>query len=319
MTITFYLNQDRKHNLYCRVSDGKERSIFSLGYAVAPSSWDSINETLSENDPHYYTLLRLKNELEGMAYSLKEEGKEGVVDIIKDYVLEMTKENGIDSIDKEIFNNNKSLDVPDYDSFMMAFEKATGNKAKDYMVEIEKNRIHLYSNTESYTIDSEESAAADIFEFIYNEWYEGLTVKFSVDVWDKLFQKYKSDLEKPLPQKAVLLPKVYGKWREYWDQYSYNHHEDDPNRIILKEFKEESWRHLMVFLQSYDDKFSPILIANELGPELCISVILAMAEFFNEEQCILDYCKLYFEIKCKEDENFKKVSVNNKVLYVIED
>ena len=44
MKVAFYLNENRKKNLYCRISDGVERVTFSLDYCVDAKKWDPKKE-----------------------------------------------------------------------------------------------------------------------------------------------------------------------------------------------------------------------------------------------------------------------------------
>lgn len=63
MTIAFYLNNERKQNLYCRISEGKERAVFSLGYKVDNKDWNKVKEELVWSNPHHHTLINLKKYL----------------------------------------------------------------------------------------------------------------------------------------------------------------------------------------------------------------------------------------------------------------
>jgi hypothetical protein len=83
MKIAFYLVPNRKKNLYCRISDGKERITFSLEYAVAPEEWDEKNEMLDDEDVQFYTLRELKSRLTKKYHLLKTEAKENILTLLK--------------------------------------------------------------------------------------------------------------------------------------------------------------------------------------------------------------------------------------------
>lgn len=71
MKIVYYIESDRKENLYCRISDGENRVSFPLGYIIATGEWKELEEGVSIEDPHYTTLMNLKEYLSNRYLELK--------------------------------------------------------------------------------------------------------------------------------------------------------------------------------------------------------------------------------------------------------
>jgi hypothetical protein len=63
MKIVYYLNEGRKKNLYCRISDGTERVTFSLEYTVELEKWNAKKNEVDFEDFHYFTLRNFKDYL----------------------------------------------------------------------------------------------------------------------------------------------------------------------------------------------------------------------------------------------------------------
>ncbi|HEY4286964.1 MAG TPA: hypothetical protein VGN00_07680 [Puia sp.] len=131
-----YLTPGRKKNLYCRISDGKERVTFSLEYAVDPQKWDSKKEILDDEDVHYYTLLQLKDRLNKKYHALKTDGKESVLNLLKNEVDSLMAGNGLEGLARSLFDfENKGSGVPPYDDFIKAFEKHSGLTKSEFKVQ----------------------------------------------------------------------------------------------------------------------------------------------------------------------------------------
>jgi len=127
MTVAYYLVPDRKTNLYCRISDGKDRVTFSLDYHVNEKKWNSKKEELDQNDVHYFTLGEFKDELYTKYHLLKATDEKNLLGILKKEAENLMNGKGLDGIAESVFNlRNKDYGIPPYDEFIKAFEKHSG-------------------------------------------------------------------------------------------------------------------------------------------------------------------------------------------------
>src|SRR5258705_10526884 len=76
MKITFYLSGNRKKNLYCRVSDGKERFTLSLGKSIEVDQWDEEKEGPKNDFDLAEDLKGIKGYLEQKYHELKLNAKQ---------------------------------------------------------------------------------------------------------------------------------------------------------------------------------------------------------------------------------------------------
>ncbi|UFH57736.1 hypothetical protein [Spirosoma sp. KNUC1025] len=135
MTIAFYLDQARKKNLYCRLSDGSAQIAFPLGYTVEADRWDRDWQETTPEDPHFLTLGSFRSyldrryhELCGLAVPVAT-----VLATLKHEAQTWIATSGLDGIAQALFDDqNSSRQLPAYTAFLRAFEAYSGHSPADY-------------------------------------------------------------------------------------------------------------------------------------------------------------------------------------------
>lgn len=173
MKIAYYLNEERKKNLYCRISDGTERVTFSLEHAIDPKEWNIKREEPKDNDVYHFTLLDLKKYLTNRYHELKTEGKESILTILKNEATTFLDGSGIQGIARKMFDfANGKDDLPKYDEFLQAFEKYSGLKKEDYKAETVGWQMHFHTDDKVYEVDTYEGRIAFLKSIIEGKSYD---------------------------------------------------------------------------------------------------------------------------------------------------
>lgn len=300
MTITFYLNNERKQNLYCRISDGLKRATFSLGCKVGNECWDHKNETPIYGTPHYHTVKNLKNYLITLSKELRDKGETEIPKKIKDTISQIIKSTGISGIDRFLFNKTKSIGVPEFDVFTKAFDRFCNVKDGQYSIEVIDDQIWFYTNKGNYIAHTYEGLKAELNDFISRESYEEL---YNTDLSAWNFVLMDGGMV-PGIGKGEMYRHLFIEWRRYWAN-KYNRVKRNARRNNHLEYlKEDSWKALQVFIDGYAESTTPIHDAEELDTDLCVWLILAMLQIFDKDTCLEEYCEYYFtDWHCEEIDN----------------
>lgn len=286
MTITFYLNNERKQNLYCRISEGKERAVFSLGYKVDSKDWNKAKEELVWNDPHHHTLVNLKKYLSELSEEMRAQGKSDIPNRIKNTLSDITKTDGISGIDRILFNKKKSEGVPEYDSFVKAFEKFSKLKKGKYNVEVLDNQIWFHTEDICYIGHTYEGLTAELKEMVDNRWYDEL---YHTD-----FSAWNDVLTDPGITRGNMYRELFKEWRIFWSDKYRDIKESVGKTDHLDAMKEDSWRALQVFMECYSESTTPLQDADNLDMDLCACLILAMLNVYDKDTCYTEYCESHF-------------------------
>lgn len=294
MTVTFYLNEKRKQNLYGRINNGNERSVFSLGYHVSEEMWDIKRNMLTWEDPHYYTLEKLKQFLEDKAIELRAQGKDEIPTRLKVIIEDLTNKDGIDGISRYLFDTNRAEGVPQYNTFVKAFEKFSKLKPNQYKAEPIDNKMRFHTDSAIFIVDTREGLTHEINNFIDRNLYDELSMT-NLSAWNEVFMDAGEVLGRPPVPKGVFYREMYSQWRQYWS----HEYEETIARGLhtnnLKEEKEDSWKALQVLMACYDTSTTIIHDAYELGMELGACAILSTLNIYNKEVCLDEYCDFNFE------------------------
>ena len=286
MTITFYLNNERKQNLYCRISEGKERAVFSLGYKVDSKDWNKAKEELVWNDPHHHTLVNLKKYLSELSEEMRAQGKSDIPNRIKNTLSDITKTDGISGIDRILFNKKKSEGVPEYDSFVKAFEKFSKLKKGKYNVEVLDNQIWFHTEDNCYIGHTYEGLTAELKEMVGNRWHDEL---YHTD-----FSAWNDVLTDPGITRGNMYCELFKEWRIFWTEKYRDIKESVGKTDHLDAMKEDSWRALQVFMECYSESTTPLQDADNLDMDLCACLILAMLNVYDKDTCYTEYCEFHF-------------------------
>lgn len=294
MTITFYLNNDRKQNLYCRISEGKERAVFSLGYKVDSKDWNKVKEELRMSDPHHHTLISLKKFLNELSEEMRAHGKSDIPNRIKNTLSDITKADGISGIDRMLFNRKKSEGVPDYDRFIAAFEKYSKLKRGEYNVEVLDNQIWFHAENICYIGHTSEGLTAELKEMVEKRWYDEL-YHSDFSAWNAVLMDGGEALGSPGIERGKMYPELFREWRIFWAENYREIKESIGKTNHLDALKEDSWRALQIFMECYSESTTPLQDADNLDSDLCACLILAMLNIYDKDTCYTEYCEFHFE------------------------
>ena len=294
MTITFYLNNDRKQNLYCRISEGKERAVFSLGYKVDNKDWNKAKEELAWTDPHHHTLANLKKYLGELSEEMQAQGKTNIPNRIKNTLSDITKTDGISGIDRILFNKKKSEGVPEYDCFIEAFEKFSKLKKSNYIVEVLDNEIWFHTEDTCYIGHTCEGLTAELKEMVENRRYDEL-YNTDLSAWNNVLMDGGEAIGSPGIGRGTMYRELFNEWRIFWADKYKEIKECVGKTDHLDAQKEDSWKALQVFMECYSESITPLQDAENLDMDLCSCLILAMLNVYDKDTCYAEYCESHFE------------------------
>jgi hypothetical protein len=157
MKITYYLNKKQKKNLYCRISDVNKEVTFSLDHSIASKDWNSKKEEISDDNEYYYTLIDFKKYLAKKYHEFQIEGKDKILEQLKNEAISFTQEKGLEELAEHMFNYfNKEYNIPEYKMFVQAFEKFSKLKKGEYRVETVGELIHFHAKDKVFEMNTYE-------------------------------------------------------------------------------------------------------------------------------------------------------------------
>lgn len=292
MKIAYYLNEGRKKNLYCRISDGTERVSFSLGYTIDPKTWNANQEQGDYNDPYFYTLWSFKSYLGKRYHELKglEVPSPNVLATLKSEAESFIDGTGIEGIARKMFDDdNKEDGIPTYDQFLQAFEKYSGLERSAYKAQTIDNIIHFHTAEGSVLeIDTYAGLIARLKSFVERRSYDEIYSETNNAIWSEIY------LDAGI-EKHVFMPKLLREWKNFWDEKYTSIKERVGKTDHLDKTKEHSWRQLQVFMECYDDAGDIIELSMDIDEsDLYPMVVVTMLQVFNAEVCYDEYCESEF-------------------------
>jgi hypothetical protein len=289
MKTTYYLNKGRNKNLYCRINDGKERATFSLEYTVNEKDWDPRGESVKFKDEYYFILNDFKKYLNERYEKLKYEGKDHIIDRLKNEALSFMKDSGIEGVAKNLFNHyNKKDHIPEYDDFVKAFEKFSNLKKGEYKVEAIGSMIHFHTEDVVYEMDTYEGKTANLKFLIKNRLYDEIYTETDKSIWSHIYVDAGID-------KIVFLPEMLLEWEKYWNQQYKEIQEKIGKTNHLDAHKEESWRSFQVFMNCYNDAGDIIDLAYNINDFILFPLsVITMLRIFDPDVCYQEYCECEF-------------------------
>ena len=311
MKISYYLNEGRKKNLYCRISDGTERVTFSLEYAVSLENWNSKKEEINFEDIYYFTLLDFKKYLYKRYQDLKKEEKTNILNILKNEALSILEKSGIEGIARKLFDDNNEINgLPKYDEFVLAFEKYSNLKKGSYKTETVGTAIHFHTGDNIFEVDSYEGKIAFLKSIIDGESYDEIYGETNKNIWSEIY--IDAGIEK-----HIFLPKMLSKWESFWNKEYQNVKESVGKTNHLDEMKQHSWRQFQIFMECYNDCGDIINLAYDIDDlELYPISVITMLNIFDAESCYSEYCEHEFGMSEWESISINDEDDNSPVLYI---
>jgi len=306
MKIAYYLNESRKKNLYCRISDGTERVTFSLEHTIDPKEWNVKKEEVKNDDVYFFTLIDFKKYLTNRYHELKAEGKENILTILKNEALTFLDGSGIEGIARKMFDSENEKDnLPKYDNFLLAFEKYSNLKKGDYKAKAVGSQIHFHTDNEIYEMDTYEGKTAFLKAAIENRIYEDIYIMTNQKIWSEIY--IGTGIEK-----HKFLPKMLSEWRTYWEDTYQDIKEKVGKTEHLDKDKEHSWKQFQVYMECYNNSGDAIELAYEIDDFLLYPIaVIVMMQIFDADTCYQEYCELEFyesneweSIDLNDDDNY---------------
>lgn len=290
MKVAFYLTPGRKKNLYCRINDAKDRITFSLEYAVDPQKWNSKKEILDDDDVNYYTLLEFKNYLSRKYHLLKTDGKENILNLLKNEAETLMANKGLEGVAKSLFDlENKPLGVPAFDDFIKAFEKYSSLKRDQYKAQPLDESIHFHTNDEIYVMDTYQGLKARLKGYIERESYDEIYTQTESWIWREIYVDTGIERHK-------FMPRMLSEWEVFWSEKYKRVKEEIGRTEHLDQMKAQSWRGMQVFMECYNDSGDIIELAEDVDEmDLYPISIITMLSIFDADTCYSEYCEYEFE------------------------
>jgi hypothetical protein len=290
MKIAYYLNEGRKKNLYCRITDGSERITFSLDQTIDPKEWNERKEEINDEYVHHFTLSSLKHHLSKLYHQLKAENKEKILPMLKTEAESLMDGIGLKGIDRNLFNKeNDQYGVPNYDDFIAAFEKYSGLTNDQYKVETLGSLLHIHTEDQVYEMDTYHGLTERIDSFIKERSYDEIYTMTDGRIWSTIY----IDLG-GIP-KHEFIPVMYREWLRKWQDTYIEIKKEVGRTDHLLEQQTSSWRALQVFMECFEGAGDAIELAINVNDlELCPLAIITMMKHFDADDCYLQYCEEEF-------------------------
>ncbi|MCF2444789.1 hypothetical protein L0657_12545 [Dyadobacter sp. CY345] len=291
MEITYYLNETEEENLFCNISEDGKTVSFPLGYTVEDGEWDEENAEVSPDDPYFYSLMSFKNYLAERYETLSFAGETDVLDVLKSEVEAITAENGIQSIARNMFDNENTPEgIPSYNAFIQAFEKFSGLEDGEFEALVIDNTLEFGTEDgDDFQMDTVAGLKTRLRSFIEKKSFAEMGAMTSKFIWSKIYNDAGGI------EKHIFLPEMLLEWEIFWD----NEYEEMKNAggdtKNLAKAKEKSWRQFQVFMACYNDSVDIIQLAFEIDDmELYPLIVTVMLRIFDAEVCYDEYCEAEF-------------------------
>lgn len=289
MKITYYLNEGRKKNLYCRISDGTERVTFSMEHYVDPNNWDSRQGKGKCDDEYTYTLIDFKNYLTTKYLELKNANRQDVLNILKNEAQIFLDGSGIEGVARKMFDFfNKDTDLPKYDEFVEAFKKYSSLKRDKFKVQVVGHQIHFHTKDDVLVMDTYQGKTLDLKSMVDDKSYEEIFIMTNLNIWNEIYID-------PGIAKHAFLPVMYSEWENYWSTTYKDIRERVGSTKHLDSQREVSWKQFQVFMASYDSTSDIIRLAYEVDDSILYPVaVLTMLQTYDAGTCYGEYCEHEF-------------------------
>lgn len=314
MKISYYLNSERNKNLYCRISDGSERTTFSLGHYVDPKTWDNTHEDIKWENQYCGVLKALKQTLTYKYDTIKNSDAKAKVEILKNEALSYTENNGLEGIQRQLWNNKAAQkSLGHYDDFISAIEKYSGFNRNKLKITCLEYRMH-YSTPDGtlYEIDTYGGHVQYIIDLVEKRDYESIYTQTSFELWNEVYNIMGI-------KKSKFLPKFLSTWEQFWR----DNKSEIPSKSHYQNLKEESWNRFIIFMSCYDDG-DPFKLASDLNDfEFGPLFIITMLDIFGIENGLDDYCEYYFNnliynwdyFDLSDDDDIKEAQLSQFLFY----
>lgn len=290
MKISYYLNPERKKNLYCRISDGTERVTFSLEHEVDPKKWNATKEEFKSTNDQFGTLKLFKDYLNNRYLELKAENKSDILARLKTEARSFIPNGaGLKGIARQMFDTfHKNTDVPEFDAFVEAFEKHSRLEKGAYTVEILDSSVLFHTADETFIIDTYEGKTLELKNIIDRKSYDEISLYGNIEIWNEIFID-------PGIGKEEFMPRMFTEWEIYWHHEYSDVRERTGNTSHLDALKTASWRQFQVFMECYENGGNIMYLAAQLDDMILFPIaVITMLQMYDAETCYHEYCEQEF-------------------------
>ncbi|PSG90897.1 Arm DNA-binding domain-containing protein [Aurantibacter aestuarii] len=294
MTISYYLNSERKKNLYCRISDGKERTTFSLKHYVNPDTWDAKNEDVKWENQYSGALASLKRVLVDKYESIKNNDPKAKVELLKNEAVNYFGNDGLEGLQRNLWNNGVGSSVGFYEDFISAIEKFSGFKRNQLKISSYEYSMD-FTTPEGiyYEVDTHNGHSLFLKDLVLSHTYDEIYTETWPQLWHQI---YIDDGIK----KSDFIPQFLHNWEQYWEHQKLN----IASTSNFQKLKEESWNRFAVFMSCYNDS-DPFELASKMNDiEFIPLCVITMLDIFDIDICLDEYCEYYFTNEIWDWESF---------------
>lgn len=317
-TVTYFLNESSKENLYCLLSDGIDSTEFSLKYYISPDQWDKEYSKCPWDDPYYFTLESLTEFL--VKRYTENDFDNDISNVAK---LKLKIENilcdNIENLAIYFFDlENAQHGIHSYDIFIEAFEKHSGLKKDSYHAKVVGYCIYFKTETGNFFMDTYEGRTTLLKAFIERKSYDEIYTETCLAIWNEIYVDGGIGKDK-------FVPRMLREWELYWDDLYDRINKRTGNTNHLNKSKEQSWRQFQLLSESYNDAVDIIRLAYEFDEYILYPIaVISMMHIFNTEVCYQEYCELEFDahyenewdsICLNEDD---EGNIEGPILYIME-
>lgn len=280
MEIKYFLKQNNSKNLYCQISEKRATINFSMEYNVDPERWDTKEGDRS--DPHYFALQNFIEYLLLRYFELESSRKENILSILREEGIDLLANSGIGGVSRNIFNGKcKKFGIPEYDEYLLAFQKYTGLKKDNYQIEILGYSLRFHIEKEIYEMNTYEGQIALLKEVIENKSYFSIVKLTDKNIWKEI---YYDDIPK-----HKILSAMQHELESYFKEGG-----GIGTEKSIREKEKRLWDELQLFNDCYD-KGSIIELAWEINKNILYPiVIIVIASIYTLNVCFTEYCDAKF-------------------------
>jgi hypothetical protein len=281
MEIKYFLKQNNSKNLYCQISEKRAKITFSMEYNVDPEGWDAREG--DRNDPHYFALQNFIKYLLLRYFELESRRKENILSILREEGIDLLVNSGIEGVSRNIFNRKcKKFGVPEYDEYLLAFEKYTGLKKENYQVEILGYSLRFHTEKKIYEMNTYEGLSALLKEIIEDKSYFIIAESTDKNIWQEIYYD-------DIPKHKFLCAMQLELERHFKEDF----HGIGTEKSMMEK-KNRLWEKFQLFHDRYDE-VNIVELAWEIDKNILYPiVVIVITSIYRLDACFMEYCETEF-------------------------
>ncbi len=283
MKVSFYLNKERKKNLYCRLSEGTKRTTFSLKQEIKPEHWNEQKAFLNDDSQYSYTLFSLKRYILERDQALKLDDVQKKLDVLREEIENLLGGIGLERLNKVFWNANaERFGFEHYELFIKAIEKHSGFKREQLKVATLGYCLNYSTpDNKTYEILSYSSFKHFLMSILERKSYDEIYTETWPEIWREVFD---DSFDK---EKFVL--EFYKQWDVFWNKKR----EELGHTDHIEKLRLESMTHFNVVINSCTQENIFDIVTEVDDMELYSIYIITMLQIYNTEACFEEYAEIF--------------------------